>query len=142
MPSLFSRILVGELPAQFVFREPLWSAFLDIQPTSPGHVLLVPAYETQHLAGLPATTLASLGAYVARMTTTVLSATGCDAVNVVVNDGPAAGQVVPHAHVHVIPRRVGDGRPPFSAHHAYAEGEMAAMAEKLRAAWLATPASH
>ncbi len=135
MASLFSKIIIGELPAQFVFKDPLWVAFLDIKPTNPGHVLLVPRAQAQFVADLPTEYLASLGSYMARTVTTVKAASGCDAVNVVLNDGPAAGQVVPHAHFHVIPRHTGDQRPPFSAHHEYRDGELAQWAEKLRAAW-------
>lgn len=137
MPSLFSRLIAGELPGQFVFQDPLWVAFLDIRPTSHGHVLLVPRAERQYLAQLPADALASLGPYLAKLTATLKRATGAPAVNVVVNDGPEAGQLVPHAHLHVIPRSAGDGRTPFGGHEPYGDGEMARWAERLRAAWLA-----
>ena len=135
MPSLFSKIIVGELPAQFVFKDPLWVAFLDIKPTAPGHVLLVPRVEVQFVAELPAEHLDSIGGYIARVVTAVKAATACDAVNVVLNDGPAAGQLIPHAHFHVIPRTSGDQRFALKAHYEYAEGELAQWAEKLRAAW-------
>jgi histidine triad (HIT) family protein len=135
MPSLFSRIIVGELPAQLVFKDPLWVAFLDIKPTSPGHVLLVPTAETQFVADLPAEHLAALGGYLGRTVAAVKRAVGCEAANVVLNDGPAAGQIIPHAHFHVIPRTAGDRRAPFQVHYEYAEGELAAWGAKLRAAW-------
>jgi histidine triad (HIT) family protein len=135
MPSLFSRIILGEIPAQFVFKDQDWVAFLDIKPTSFGHSLLVPRAEAQHLAEIPPHALASLGGYLGRLTRAVKQATGAPAVNVVVNDGPAAGQEVPHAHLHVIPRFVGDGKRPFSVHLQYGEGELAQWGEKLRAAW-------
>jgi histidine triad (HIT) family protein len=140
MPSLFSRIIVGDIPAQFVFKDAQWVAFLDIKPTNPGHALLVPRVEAQHLAELPEDVLAGLGPYLARLTATVKRASGAPAVNVVVNDGPAAGQEVPHAHIHVIPRHDGDGRRPFSVHLQYGEGELAQWGEKLRAAWDASGA--
>jgi histidine triad (HIT) family protein len=135
MASLFTRILAGEIPAQFVFKDAKWFCLLDIKPTNPGHVLLVPRAEGQHLADLPADTLAELGSYLARLSRAVKTGTGSDAVNVVVNDGPAAGQEVPHAHLHVIPRKTGDGRRPFQAHYQYRDGEIAQWAERLRAAW-------
>jgi histidine triad (HIT) family protein len=135
MPSLFSRIIVGEIPAQFVFKDAEWVAFLDIKPTNFGHTLLVPRIETQYLADLPGDQQAQLGGYLARTITAVKRATLAQAVNVVVNDGPEAGQEIPHAHLHIIPRHAGDGRRPFSVHLQYAEGELARWGEKLRAAW-------
>jgi histidine triad (HIT) family protein len=135
MASLFSRIIAGELPGEFIFRDALWTSFLDIRPTSFGHALLVPRQEAAFLANLAPDVLSELGGYCARLSLAVKRATGAPAVNVVINDGPEAGQVVPHVHLHVIPRMAGDNRPPFSAHLTYAEGALAAMGAKLRASW-------
>lgn len=135
MPSLFTRILNGQIPGEFVLRGERWSAILDIKPTAPGHSLLIPHAEAQHLHELPPSTLADLGLVLVRLTAAVRRATGCPAVNVVVNDGPAAGQEVPHAHVHVIPRFAADGKRsgPFGGAPARAE-DLAAMGDRLRAA--------
>lgn len=135
MPSIFSKIIAGQIPGQFVFRDELWVAILDIRPVAPGHALLIPLAEAQHLAELPAPTLAALGDRLARLTAAVRAATGAPAVNVVVNDGPAAGQEVPHAHVHVIPRFADDGKRLAWTATPYADGELAAWAAKVRAAW-------
>jgi len=135
MPSVFSRILAGQIPGQLVFQDELWAALLDIRPVSPGHCLLVPKHEGQHLADLPAPTLAALGDRLARLTAAVKSASGAPAVNVVVNDGPAAGQEVPHAHLHIWPRFPDDGRRmPWPA-TPYADGELARWGDRLRAVW-------
>ncbi|GDY13517.1 HIT family protein [Planctomycetota bacterium] len=134
MPSLFSRILAGELPGAFVFRETRWCAFLDIHPSAPGHTLLVPRHEAAFLSELPPEVLAELGGYLARLTVCVKSVTGAPAVLVQVNDGREAGQIIPHAHVHVVPRFGGD-RP---AHHQAAKAtseDLAAMAQRLAATW-------
>lgn len=135
MPSVFAKILAGTIPAQFVFRDELWAAILDLRPVSPGHALLIPVHEAPHLADLPAPTLAALGDRLARLTSAVKTATGAPAVNVVVNDGAAAGQEVPHAHLHVFPRFPADGKNLGWQHVAYGEGELAAMAARLRTAW-------
>ena len=79
MPTIFTRIIAGEIPGQFVFKDALWTAMLDIAPAAPGHVLLVPCAEAQHLADLPAATLAALGDRLARLTATVKRATGAPA---------------------------------------------------------------
>ncbi len=135
MPSVFAKILAGTIPAQFVFRDELWAAILDLRPVAPGHALLIPVHEAPHLADLPAATLAALGDRLARLTTAVKTATGAPAVNVVINDGPEAGQEVPHAHLHVFPRFPGDGKSRGWVHAAYGEGELVAIAERLRTAW-------
>lgn len=135
MPSIFSKIIAGQIPGEFVFQDELWVAILDIRPSAPGHSLLIPRAEGQHLADLPPATLAALGDRLARLSATVKAATGAPAVNVVVNDGPAAGQEVPHAHVHVIPRFAGDGRRMGWPGTPYADGGLKAMAVRLRAGW-------
>jgi len=135
MASIFTRILAGEIPGNFVFQEARWVALLDIRPAHPGHVLLIPREERQYLADLSGPTQADLGRHLAMLTTAVKSATGCPAVNVVLNDGPEAGQEVPHAHLHVVPRWPGDGKGFLFAGAPYADGQMALMAERLRAAW-------
>jgi histidine triad (HIT) family protein len=135
MPSIFSRIIAGEIPGEFVFQDELWVAILDIAPAAPGHALLIPRADTQYLADLPAATLASMGDRVARLTKAVKAATGCPAVNVLVNDGPQAGQAVPHAHLHVIPRYADDKLVAHPKGKPYAAGELAAMAARLRAGW-------
>lgn len=135
MPSIFGKIIAGQIPGQFVFQDPLWVALLDIRPVAPGHCLLVPRHEAQHLAELPAETLAALGDRLARLTAAVKAASGAPAVNVVVNDGPAAGQEVPHAHLHVWPRFPDDGKRLSWPASPYAEGELARWAERLRSTW-------
>ena len=70
----------------------------------------VPAMEVPLLADLPPATLADAGRLLARLTRAIKQVTGCPAVNVVLNDGPLAGQEVPHVHWHVVPRWPDDGR--------------------------------
>ncbi len=135
MPSLFTKLIASELPAEFVFQEPLFVAFLDISPANPGHVLLVPRAERQYLADLPAETLTALGPSLGRLIACVKKATGAPAVNVLVNDGPEANQAVPHAHIHVIPRHAGDQRLTHPTGTAYQGDELKRMAAQLRAAW-------
>ena len=135
MPSIFTRIIAGEIPGHFVFKDPLWVALLDIAPVNPGHLLLVPRAEGQLLAELPPATLNALGGYLARVTALVRRVTLAPAVNVVVNDGPAAGQLVPHAHLHIIPRFPGDGKLSHAKGGGYGEGELQRWGDQLRQAW-------
>lgn len=135
MPTIFSKIIAGQIPGEFVFQDDLWVALLDIRPVAPGHCLLIPRVEGQFLADLPAATLAALGDRLARLTAAVKAASGAPAVNVVVNDGPAAGQEVPHAHLHVWPRFPDDGRRLSWPAAPYADGQLKDWAGRLRGAW-------
>jgi histidine triad (HIT) family protein len=134
MPSLFTRIIAGEVPAQQVFADPRFVAIMDIGPANPGHCLLIPRHEAQYLGQLPAETLAAFGSSLTRLIAAVKAATGCPAVNVLVNDGPEANQAIPHAHVHVIPRWPADGKLVHPKGTPYQGDEMAALAERLRRA--------
>jgi len=84
-------------------------AFMDIQPVNNGHVLVVPRAHYESLFEVPA----ELGAHLFRVTMSIAGAirkvTGCEDINIVVSSGEAAGQDEPHYHVHIIPRREGDG---------------------------------
>jgi len=84
-------------------------AFMDIQPVNNGHVLVVPREHYESLLEVPE----ELGIHLFRVTMQLANAvrrvSGCDDMNIVVNSGKAAGQDEPHYHVHIIPRRVGDG---------------------------------
>jgi histidine triad (HIT) family protein len=133
MPSLFSRILAGTLPAAIVANDGPWAAFLDIAPVAPGHLLVVPRYEAPLLADLPPDVLAALGPFLARAVRAVRAATGAPAVNILVNDGAAAGQAVPHVHLHVIPRTTGDGR--WTPPHGQTGTDLAPTLAALRVAW-------
>ena len=134
MPSLFTRIIAGAIPSQQVFSDAAFVAIMDISPANPGHCLLIPRHEAQYLAQLPAPVLAAFGPALTRLITAVKGATGCPAVNVLVNDGPEANQAVPHAHVHVIPRWPSDGTLVHPKGTAYQGDEMGNLAERLRAA--------
>lgn len=139
MPTLFTRIINGEIPGAFVFRDEHWVGFLDLFPVQPGHLLLVPRCEAALLEQLPAPVLATLGPVTARATACLTKALGCDAVSVLLRNGAAAGQEIPHVHVHCVPRRQGDpggfkpGR--YGPDDAAVRTAMTAMAARLATAW-------
>lgn len=107
---VFCRIVAGELPASTVAESATVIAFMDIQPVSPGHLLVVPKAHLPELADLDDTVAAEMTA-VARRLAAALRRTDlrCDGVNLFLADGEAAGQEVFHCHLHVIPRFPGDG---------------------------------
>jgi len=106
---VFCKIVRGEIPAQVVYRDENFIAFLDINPISPGHTLVVPTAHVETLAASPQEWLAGLSGILPTLSRAVMTAAGADGMNLLNNIGRSAGQVVEHVHFHLIPRRSGDG---------------------------------
>lgn len=105
---VFCKIAAGTIPASLVLQNDQVVAFLDIGPLAPGHTLLIPRTHVEHLTDLPPDAASALAAELPRLGRAVLQATGAAGFNVLINQGGVAGQVVPHVHVHIIPRKEGD----------------------------------
>jgi diadenosine tetraphosphate (Ap4A) HIT family hydrolase len=104
------QIVAGTERASFVHRDELVSAFMDIRPINPGHLLVIPNDHIERTRDLP-NNLACRVFEVGRGLARALTASGlrADGTNLLVADGEPAGQEVFHAHLHVVPRFVGDG---------------------------------
>ncbi|MBN2505794.1 MAG: HIT family protein [Verrucomicrobia bacterium] len=87
-------------------------AFLDAYPVTEGHTLVIPKRHVTSIFELSPEELGALWAQVAAARHWLVHTYSPDAFNIGVNDGPAAGQTIPHAHIHVIPRRKGDAPEP------------------------------
>lgn len=98
MPSIFSRIVSGELPAYKVAEDGRHLAFLDITPLVEGHVLVIPKKEVDYIFDLPADELAALHVFAQRVAKGVKAAVPCKRIGVAV-----IGLEVPHAHIHLLP---------------------------------------
>lgn len=107
--SLFTKIIEGEIPASFIAKDELWVAFLDINPRAEGHTLVVPVEQKQRIRDLSKESQRSLMEGVATISEKLCNHFGTSDCTIVVHDGPAAGQEIPHVHIHVIPRSKGDG---------------------------------
>ena len=107
---VFCRILAGELPASFVYRDDRCAAFMDIRPVNHGHLLVIPVRHAAYLADIDASEAADI-MKVGQEAAAALRASGvrCEGVNLFLADGEAAMQEVFHVHLHVIPRFRGDG---------------------------------
>ena len=115
--NVFSKIVAGEVPCFKLFETEHALAILDAFPMCPGHSLLLPkadGYAT--IMDMPEAAAADLLRELPRLARAVAAATGCEGVNVVQNNGAAAGQAVFHVHFHVIPRIEGDGLVQLGAH--------------------------
>ena len=98
MPSIFSRIVSGELPAYKVAEDGRHLAFLDLTPLVEGHTLVIPKKEVDYIFDLPADELAALHVFAQRVARGVQAAVPCKRIGVAV-----IGLEVPHAHIHLIP---------------------------------------
>jgi histidine triad (HIT) family protein len=108
MPCLFCEILAGTRPATFVFRDDHCAAFLDIFPVRTGHVLVIPTWHAALLEELPDNIRGRLFKVGQRILLAQKRAGLAEAVNLLVNDGKAANQHIPHVHMHLVPRKSGD----------------------------------
>lgn len=115
MGCLFCAIAGGDIPSAELWQDAHAFAFLDINPLRPGHALVVPKRHHTHHAQLAPSERQALWDAVACLTPVVSAAVGATDATIAINDGPAAGQEVPHCHVHIVPRRPGDGGGPIHA---------------------------
>ena len=103
-PTIFDRILAGEIPCHRVYEDEHVLAFLDIGPLSPGHTLVIPKERAARLDELSDDAAAAIGRVLPRLCRAVLAATGATDYNILQNNGAAAHQAVFHVHFHIIPR--------------------------------------
>ena len=106
---VFCDIICGRTHCHEVYRTDRVLAFLDTNPLSPGHCLVVPQTHYASLSHVPPHIVADCGEACALLGPAVSSATAAFGFDVLVNDGAVASQTVPHVHFHVIPRTIGDG---------------------------------
>lgn len=102
--TIFSKILAGEIPCHRVYEDEAVLAFLDVNPLSPGHTLVIPKEAKATLDQLSDESSAAIGRVLPRIARAVLAATGASEFNVLQNNGPGAHQAVFHVHFHIIPK--------------------------------------
>ena len=98
MKTIFSKIIVGEIPCYKVAEDDRFFAFLDISPLSKGHTLVVPKQEVDYIFDLPETDLADMMLFAKRVAAALQKTVDCKRIGVAV-----IGLEVPHAHIHLIP---------------------------------------
>lgn len=108
--TIFSKILRNEIPCHRVYEDDMVVAFLDINPLSRGHTLVIPREPAETLDQLSEESAAAIGKVLPRIARAVMSATGAKHYNVLQNNGAPAHQAVMHVHFHIIPKyENGDG---------------------------------
>ncbi|MDX1612645.1 MAG: HIT family protein [Candidatus Thermoplasmatota archaeon] len=112
---IFCKIIQGEIPSNKVYEDDHVFAFLDINPLTNGHTLVVPKVHAARIGELTGEQAAAYFREVPAITQAVEAAVEADGATLAWNDGEAAGQEVPHAHLHIVPRWDGDGYGPIHA---------------------------
>ena len=102
--TIFSKILRGEIPCHKLYEDDLVLAFLDVNPISRGHALVIPKQEVATVDALSDESAAAIGRVLPRLARAVLAATGATAYNILQNNGAEAHQAVFHVHFHIIPK--------------------------------------
>ncbi|MEM2141332.1 HIT family protein [Nitrososphaera sp.] len=134
MPNscIFCSIIAGEIPSAQVYRDQDFVVIMDKYPINKGHTLVIPVKHYDTLLHMPAAEVGRLYAAVPAVAKAVVSAVGADGFNIGQNNGIAANQIVPHVHVHVIPRFADDSPDgKWPARRVAEMRELAALAEKI-----------
>jgi histidine triad (HIT) family protein len=107
MKDVFCKIIDGEIPSTRVYEDEDVLAILDISQTTKGHTLVMPKKHCESMLTCPAEILNKVMLVAQRIGQAEIQILGAKGVNILANCGEAAGQTVPHFHVHVIPRYLG-----------------------------------
>lgn len=131
--NIFEKIINREIPATIVYEDNDTLAFMDIAPVIKGHTLVIPKICYNSVVEAPDEVLAKLMKTAKRVAVAQIKGLEADGVNIMQNNGIAAGQAVPHIHFHVIPRFKGDGHHWNWAARKYdSPSEMEMLAGKIR----------
>lgn len=131
---IFCKIVEGTIPAAKVHESEHVVAILDINPVAPGHTLILPRAHHDKLTDLPGDVARELMARAQEIARGVVKAASAEGFNLLSNNHRCAGQAIPHAHLHVIPRRTGDGIRFNWTPVKYKDGEMEKWAADIKKA--------
>ena len=134
---VFCDIVAGTSPASWVYQDDTVVAFMDVQPITQGHMLVVPREHAVLMTDINETAAMRTFRVARRLAAVARRTLGASGVNLIVMDGEAAYQDVPHFHVHVLPRYAQDGFGltfPATYEHPPARAQLDAIAAALRAA--------
>lgn len=127
---IFCKIAQKESPADIIYEDEEFLGFLNINSIHLGQSLLAPKNHYENLYALPDETLGKIGVLLKKISSGVKEATMADGINIIMNVDGAAGQIVPHAHFHIIPRFKDDGFRHWSG-QSFPKEESAKMAEEI-----------
>jgi len=125
---IFCSIIAGEIPSATIYEDEDFKVIMDISPAAKGHAILLPKYHSANLYELDEVTASKALSVAKKVAIAIKEEFHCDGLNLLQNNGEAAGQTVFHFHIHLIPRYRKDEVKTTWAQGKYAEGEAAAIA--------------
>lgn len=128
---LFCKIINGEIPCEKVFENDNFVAFLDINPVTTGHTLVVPKKHSYNVLDTDEDVLCELGRILKKLSKAVTKAMGTESFNLNQNNGEISGQAIPHLHWHIVPRYPDDGLRLWPG-KPYPDGKAEKVAEKIK----------
>jgi histidine triad (HIT) family protein len=128
---IFCKIVSGSIPAVKFYEDDEILGFMDIHPNTRGHALVIPKDHVENIYGLTAEISARLMIAVQKISVAIKNAVDADGINIVMNNESAAGQIIWHAHMHVIPR-YNEDEGYIGKKHTYIAGEMEEIANKIK----------
>ncbi len=131
MTCIFCEIVQGKKDGHFIYEDENYVAFLDIYPIDTGHSLVMPREHFEKITDMTAEKVGELFSKIPKIANAVIEATNADAFSVAQNNGRAAKQIVPHVHIHIIPRY--ESRETIWTRREIAkENELKILAERIR----------
>lgn len=128
---LFCKIVAGEIPSIKIYEDDDILAFSDIRLVNPGHILLVPKKHSRNIFDTENEVLKKISLGLKKLSIAVKNGMGTDGINIHMNNEPAAGQVIFHTHIHIIPRFEGDNLKMWQGKE-YREKDKQNFAEKIK----------
>lgn len=130
---IFCKIIAGEIPSATVYEDGDFKVIMDISPAAKGHLIILSKKHSANLFELDDDTASKALLVARKVAKAVKEELNCDGINLLQNNGEAAGQTVFHFHMHIIPRYNGDTVRMSWEHGKYADGEAATLAESIAA---------
>lgn len=106
---IFCKIVKGEIPCEKVFEDDNFIGIFDAKPKASGHTLIIPKNHYNNILDMPESLGNELLSAIKTISLKLIKEGKGEGFNIIMNNFPAAGQVVMHSHVHIIPRKTGDG---------------------------------
>lgn len=125
---VFCKIIAGEIPSTTVYEDGDFKAIMDISPAAKGHIIILPKKHCDNLFELEEQLASKVLVVARKLAIAIKEQNGCEGVNILQNNGEAAGQTVFHYHMHIIPRYKEDQVRIEWMHRKYEEGEAASLA--------------
>lgn len=128
---IFCKIVAGEIPSSKVYEGEKVLAFLDIAPVNIGHSLIISKNHYRNIYETPEEVMLEMMKAAKILSHAIKTSLSADGINVTMNNDPAAGQIIFHSHIHIIPRKVDDGFGPWKGRRPYKDGEEKTVVKKI-----------